>query len=658
MNRTYRFVFSAAIFCIVLCTAPLRPTAAESWLPVPAEDLALKDNPASPGAKAMILYRSSDIDAKESDVEEYVRIKIFTQEGVAEGDVELPFDRAVVNIEDVHGRTIEPDGRVVNFDGKVYEKTLTKGGGYKYLAKTFTLPDVHPGCIIEYKYRQQGDTQRYISERWTITSWLYTRDARFTIKPLTSSYALPLLYRQFGLPDGTRPVRLANGTFTMDIHNIAGLENEEYMPPREALEAHVEFFYRPVDQPENETPAQYWKRQSKKWADEADHFVNKKSALDNELTRIVNADDSPETKLRKIYVRVQKIRNLSMENSKTQKEQKQEDIKGNASVEDVFRNGYATGRQVNFALLGLARAAGFSAFEVFVAARSGHPFRPELMDTGELGAEIIWVHAGTQDYYLDPSASTFPFGILPWYEAGAEGIKCSKGATEVTMVPPPTVGEATIVRNADLAIDPDGLATGKLQVDFTGRSGAQRREGRREEDETGRQKSAEEEIKRWLPDGANFEVTAITNWDNNELPLHVEGKVTIPNLGTSAGHRMLVPVSFIQARQAAAFHPEKRVNPIQFQSPYEEIDDTKIHVPVGYKIEATPPNRKVAPGVVSYEISATQQGDVVEAKRLLVIGGPNFPVTSYPALRAFFNTVKTDDDTQIVLQNAETATNR
>jgi len=153
-------------------------------------------------------------------------------------------------------------------------------------------------------------------------------------------------------------------------------------------------------------------------------------------------------------------------------------------------------------------------------------------------------------------------------------------------------------------------------------------------------------------------VTAITNWDNNELPLHVEGKLTIPNLGTSAGRRMLVPVTFIQARQAAAFHPEKRINAIHFHSPYEEIDDTKIHLPAGYKIEAVPPARKVAPGVVSYEISATQQGDVVEAKRLLLIGGLHFPVTSYNALRTFFNTVKTDDDTQIVLQNAESATNR
>ena len=60
---------------------------------------------------------------------------------------------------------------------------------------------------------------------------------------------------------------------------------------------------------------------------------------------------------------------------------------------------------------------------------------------------------------------------------------------------------------------------------------------------------------------------------------------------------------------------------------------------------------------MSYEISAAQQGGVVEVKRSLVIDGLMFPAKSYPALRNFFNPVKSDDDTQIVLQNAETAKN-
>ena len=55
--------------------------AKDDWLPIPPEDLALKDNPLNPGAHAMILYRENSIDAKASSVVEYDRIKIFTEEG-------------------------------------------------------------------------------------------------------------------------------------------------------------------------------------------------------------------------------------------------------------------------------------------------------------------------------------------------------------------------------------------------------------------------------------------------------------------------------------------------------------------------------------------------------------------------------------------------
>ena len=39
----------------------------------------------------------------------------------------------------------------------------------------------------------------------------------------------------------------------MDIHNIAGLEEEEYMPPESALQVHVDFYYINRQLGQNET---------------------------------------------------------------------------------------------------------------------------------------------------------------------------------------------------------------------------------------------------------------------------------------------------------------------------------------------------------------------------------------------------------------------
>ena len=660
MNRTQRFFCVSAFVFLLLCGAAIAPrpsSAGDDWLPITAADLALKDNPASPGAHAMILYRSSDMDSKESSVREYVRVKIFTQEGANEADVELPFNKQLTNILDIRGRTIHPDGSIVNFEGKPFEKTIVKASGVKYLAKTFTLPDVHPGSIIEYKFREQSDSNYYVNESWTITSHLYTRDAHFTIRPDSSTYAAPLMYRQYGLPANVAPAKQSNGTYTMDIHDVAGLQEEEYMPPERVLQVHVDFYYVNPTDPQKETQAAFWNRKGKAWSEEVDRFINKKGALEADLSQTVKADDPPDVKVRKIYARVQKIRNLSMEDAKSEKEQKQEQLKLNNNVEDVLKHNYASVRQLNYTFVGLARAAGFSASEVFVAPRYVTFFFPEMEDTSQVSDDIVWVHAGTQDYYLDPAASTYPFGILPWYETDTRGIRCSKTGGEVVSVPPSPPTQATTVRTAELEIDSDGEATGKLHVEFTGPLAAERREQHREEDEAGRRKSLGDEIQGWLPAGSSFEVTAITDWENKEVPLHVEGTAKVPNFGTAAGRRMLVPASPFQVRQATAFQAEKRLYPIYFNCPSEEIDDVKLHIPTELKIESVPPARHVKPGVVSYEISAAQQGSVVEVKRVLVLDGLGFPVASYPALRNFFNTVKTNDDAQIVLQNAQSAKN-
>jgi hypothetical protein len=53
------------------------------WQPVPKDDLALKDNPASPGSSAMILERQVYTDDEKRARTEFVRIKIFTEAGRA-----------------------------------------------------------------------------------------------------------------------------------------------------------------------------------------------------------------------------------------------------------------------------------------------------------------------------------------------------------------------------------------------------------------------------------------------------------------------------------------------------------------------------------------------------------------------------------------------
>ena len=109
MNRTLTIICAIVILIIAFAASP-GVSRADDWLAIPPEDLALKDNPKQPGADAMILYRELDDDASKSaasgdTLEEYVRIKIFTQEGVKEGHIQVEFVREYQNVVYVTGRT-------------------------------------------------------------------------------------------------------------------------------------------------------------------------------------------------------------------------------------------------------------------------------------------------------------------------------------------------------------------------------------------------------------------------------------------------------------------------------------------------------------------------------------------------------------------------
>jgi len=134
---------------------------ADEWQPVSQEELKMTSMPEAPGAPAVYLYRQVDRDDNTSREYNYIRIKILTEEGRKYADIDIPFVKGSESIQNLKARTIRPDGSIVNFDGKFYEKEIVRARGLKYLAKTFTLPDVQVGSVIEYRYFELPlDSQR------------------------------------------------------------------------------------------------------------------------------------------------------------------------------------------------------------------------------------------------------------------------------------------------------------------------------------------------------------------------------------------------------------------------------------------------------------------------------------------------------------------
>src|SRR5882757_9208149 len=126
---------------------------ADDWLPVLPEELKMTSEPLAPSASAIFLYRQVDRDDNGPQEIIYDRIKILSEEGRKYGDVDIPFYKESESVKLIAARTIDPDGNIINFNGTVYEKPLVEAHSVKLLAKSFTMPNVRVGSIIEYRYK-------------------------------------------------------------------------------------------------------------------------------------------------------------------------------------------------------------------------------------------------------------------------------------------------------------------------------------------------------------------------------------------------------------------------------------------------------------------------------------------------------------------------
>jgi hypothetical protein len=634
--------------------------AAEEWLPITPEELKMTSVPEAPGAPAIILYRQVDRDDSNARVPHeynYVREKILTEEGRKNADVEILFVPGDYNIINIRARTVQPNGSSTVYDGKVYEKEIVKARGFKYLAKTFTLSDVQPGSIIEYHYMIDFAENKVFDSNWMLSSDLFTKSAKFTLVPYGE---FPLKWSwPNGLPDGTKPPvkdTRANGNFIhMEAGNIPAFVVEDDMPPEAAMKFRVDFTY--VDGTLETDADRFWKKQGKKWNDYVESFVNKKKAMEQAVAETVSASDSPEVKLQKIYVRTQKIRNSSYAVEKTEQEQKRAQEKGAGNVEDVWKRGYAYGDDITLLFLGMARAAGVDASAVRISTRDDHFFLKGLMNARDLRTFVVLVKLNGKDVYFDPGTAFTPYGLLPWSETSTQGLKLDKDGGSWITTSLPESNDSQIKRKADLKLTQEGSLEGKLTVTYSGLELLYHRLEERNQDEAQRKKLLEDEVRYMIPASIEVELTNKPDWSSSDSKLVAEFDLKVPGWVSGAGKRALMPVGLFGATEKHTYEHATRVHPLYFHYASEKVDDITIELPLGWQVSSLPKPENNDAKVMRYTMKVENNNGTLHVERLMKSDLISLEQKFYPALRKFYEVVRTSDEEQIVLQPAATAAN-
>ncbi|MGA7589409.1 MAG: hypothetical protein WBW02_02800, partial [Candidatus Sulfotelmatobacter sp.] len=490
---------------------------------------------------------------------------------------------------------------------------------------------------------------------WILSQDLFTKYAKFSLKPYKGSFQNPFIVRWWPyLPPGaTPPQEGADHIIRLEAHDIAAFQVEDYMPPENELKSRVNFVY--SDEAFEPDQNKYWRKVGKKLDGQVEGFIGKPKAMERAVAQVVSASDSSDEKLRKLYDRVQSLRNTSYELEKTEQEEKREKEKAPANAEEVWKRGYGSGAQLTWLYLALVRAAGFEAYPVMVSDRRNYFFAPRSMDRSKLDANVVLVKLNGKDLFFDPGAAFTPFGLLEWPETGVAGLELDKdGGTWIQSMLPQS-SDSRIEHKAKLRLSETGDLEGKVTVVFTGLEAMSRRMEQRHSDDVARKKYLEEQVREYIPAAIEIDLVNQPDWKSSSQPLVAEYNLKIPGWVSGAGKRAFLPVGIFSAPEKHLFEHTNRVHPLYFEYPFERLDDITIDLPLGWLVQSLPKPQKEDGHIVTYSLSAVGDAGSLHLTRTLTVDMLILEQKYYTAFRNFFQIVRSGDEEQIVLQPASSS---
>ncbi len=623
----------------------------------------MTSDPAAPNAAAVYLYYEDIVDDKVHFHKVYAEVKILTEKGKdAFNEIEIPYEagEAGVDVGQVQGRTIEPDGTVVPFTGKPYQKELLKTGTEKVMEKVFSLPDVRVGSILEYQFTISYDAYYFEPPSWFVQKDYYVHEAHYHFVPTDTHMNIvttdahghensvhQLLYYQF-LPQGAQ-VREGLDGFDLVVSDVPSLEDEPYTPPIGSFSYRVLFYYSPYA-----SGQEFWKAEGKYWSKDVNRFAEPSGKIKEAVAQIVSPGDTDEQKLEKIYAAVMTVDNTDFTREHTQQENKAEGQKDKTAA-DIWANKRGDSNEITRLFIAMARAAGLNADAMIVTERNHRILNQGYLDWEQLSDEIAIVKVDGREQYFDPGERYCEYGKLDWLHTQMLGIRQTDNGTEVAEVPGANYKDNLILRVANLTLSANGAVQGQIRVTMNGTQALRWRHYVLSHDEEAANRAYEKEIQAGVPAGVQVKMShflGLTDYTSNLMAvLEVSG-----SMGTVTGKRVFVPASFFEASATPLFAAQQRENPLDMHYPYIARDEVDLTLAPGLSVESVPANATIPyPQMAEYQAAYGGKGGSYKQERLLALGNTIYQKSEYPQLRDFFQKVGAQDQQQVVLDRVAAA---
>jgi hypothetical protein len=656
--------FAVLVCLVALASVPAlaRSAGDKDWKPVDPEQLKMAAPVVEKDADAEALFWEVYVDDSQPDelsLRHYIRIKVFNERGRdSQSKVELPYYGSN-QIKDIAARVIKPDGTVAELKKEdVFERTVVKLSGAKVKVKSFALPGVEPGAIIEYRWREvhPGGSAQHM--RLAFQRDIPVQTVSYYLKPYQGMH-----YRPINMGEA-RFVKDKDGFFKLTMSNMPAFREEPRMPPEDATRSWVFLYYTADDRLDAD---KYWNDYAKAIYEAVKDKMKADDEVKKEAASTVGDAKTPEEKLERIYDFCRtKIKNVSRDASGLTSEER-EKFKPSKSPAETLRRGMGTGADVDFLFAALAKAAGFDARLALSGNRDDFFFEKGFPNSYFLGSSFIAVRVGDGWQFFSPAEVYTPFGMLGWREEGQEALVTD--SKEPLWVQTPISGpeKSEEKRTAKFKLSEDGTLEGDVRIEYTGQLAYEKKEFNRDDSPEQREKNLTDMFKGRLATAELSEIK-IENATDPVKPFAYSFHVRVPGYAQRTGKRLFLQPAFFQKGLAPLFPTSERKQQVYFHYPWSEEDRVEIALPEGFALDNPESPGVVDAGLSKYEPKAmiTKDGHtlIYERKFFFGKGGANallFPVTTYPNLKTYFDAINKGDGHTIALkqgaQAASSATN-
>lgn len=626
-------VFFLFLLCPVLVFA-----GDNDWRAVTPGELQIKTPKVEPDADAEVLFwevRVDDSDPESMAMKHYLRVKIFTERGRDKySKVDIPFAKGI-KIKDIMARVIKPDGAITELTkNEVFEREIAKTDQIKVKAKSFAVPGIETGVILEYRYQENYSYGSAEDMRMMFQHDVPIQNISYYFKPYQSAAGLKFNVAADFVKD-------KNGFHRVTLENVPALKKEPQMPPEDEVRSWMLVYYpRDIKDTSSDFWSDYGGRLASTW--EIKDTLKPGKDIKAAATTIIGGATDQEQQLVKIYEFCKtKIKNITYDTSMT--DEQKDAIKPNKSTNDTYKKLQGNGRDINELFASLTTAAGFETRLAFGGDRSEKFFNVKEAHESFIHFTGIAVNVGGRWRYFDPGSKFVPYGMLSWREEQTQVLLLGYKDYVTANTPLAMPDRSKAKRTGKFKLSEDGTLEGTVRVEYSGHLGTGHKIDNYKESANKREEMLKESVKERLS-GADVSDIQVENVDDPEKPFVYTYKIKVPDYAQKTGKRMFFQPGYFKQGTSTLFTAAQRKHDIYFHYPWSEEDDVEITLPAGFVLDSADVPMPVADasgiGKLNIQVGAAKDSSFIKYQRKFSFGGKNmilFQKGVYPAIKDLFD---------------------